>query len=273
MKLSLALDWALLTRFAAQATADRAAARGARVLRFLGDRDCRRVTGADVRRMVSAMRETGLSGASCNRYLTVLSAVLEQDGVALPMPWQREGRGRQRWLTLDEVRLLAAACLPRKHGDAVSSLVLFLAETGMRLGEALALTWEDFDFTGTRTTARVRSSKNGDARSVPLTMNAVQASRTRLTANERGPWNGLSQSTVDHVFRSARDAVASTRGDREVVVHALRHTAASRLTKAGVPLPIVAAWLGHRDVRSTTRYTHADGEGLGKAAAALEADQ
>jgi integrase len=218
--------------------------------------------------MVLAMRATGLSPASCNRHLSALSAVLEQADHAPAIPWQKEPKGRQRWYTQDEVRLLAQACLTSKHGQAVSSLVLFLAETGLRVGEALALEWVDLELEGNRPHAKVADSKNGDSRWVPLTTDAAQAARTRT--GPRGPWCGLSQSTVNHVFRSAREAVSSTRGDAECVVHTLRHTAASRLVRAGVSLPVVSAWLGHRDFRSTLRYTHVDEQGLTNAARLLQ---
>ncbi len=269
LRLEEALELAQGSRFGRLKTGDRAYAAAARCVRFLGPR--RRVAAlrpADLARMVAAMGQTGLGPATQNRHLSALSAVLETAGVALDMPWQREPRGRTRWLTHDEVQQLAAACLQHKHGLAVSTLVRFLAETGMRLGEALALTWEDLVLDGLRPQGIIQTSKNGDPRRVPLTQEAVQIVRTRM-GTQRGPWHGMSQSVVDHVFRSARDRVESCRGDREVVVHTLRHTAASRLVKAGVSLPIVSAWLGHRSYRSTLRYTHTDEQGLHDAAQKL----
>lgn len=270
MRLSAALAAARAARFDRQRDGDRAVARAERCIRFLGDRPCSRVRPADLRRMVSAMLATGLGPASCNRHLSALSAVLAEAGVELEVPWQREPRGRQRTLSREEVNHLAQACLQREHGEAVGALVRFLAETGLRLGEALALEWKDLDLTGAKPGARVGSSKNGDARWVPLTHDAVHAARTRLSPESRGPWYRMSPSVVQHVFRFARNAVSSTRGDREVVLHALRHSAASRLVQAGVSLPVVSKWLGHRDHRSTLRYVHVDDDGLVKAAAMLE---
>ncbi len=268
MRLSEALEQAMAARFSRQKTGDTTYSRASRCVRFLGDRPAKRVTAADLRRLVAGAVAQGLSPASCNRHLSALSAVLAQAGVSLEMPWQKEPKGRTRWLTRDEVSHLAAECLPHRHGEAVSSLVRFLAETGMRVGEALALEWADLALDGPRPGATVRTSKNGDARWVPLTEEAAQAARTRPT--QRGPWCGLSQSTLNHVFRAARESVPSTVGDREVVVHTLRHTCASRLVRAGVSLPVVQSWLGHRDYRSTLRYVHVDQDGLVAAARRLQ---
>lgn len=38
--------------------------------------------------------------------------------------------------------------------------------------------------------------------------------------------------------------------------HLLRHTFASRLVQAGVPLRTVAGWMGHTTIQTTMRYAH-----------------
>ena len=42
----------------------------------------------------------------------------------------------------------------------------------------------------------------------------------------------------------------------DVRLHDLRHTVASIAAMKGVPLPVVARLLGHRQVRMTLRYAH-----------------
>ena len=231
--------------------------RAARCLRWLAAQGVRRPSAATLRKMASAMREAGLGPASVNRHLSALRPVLRAAGLEPDMPWQREPRGRSRVLTEAEVGLLEAALLPRQD---VSSLVRFLWETGMRLGEALGLSWGDVEGPW----ATLRRTKNGDTRRVPLSPAAL-AALGRRRGQAVGPWHGTSESSASHAFRRAREGMDWSRGDREVVMHSLRHGFASRLVNAQVSLPVIGAILGHRDFRSTLRYAHPTQEGMADA--------
>ncbi len=263
-----ALQLAKRDRFNAQKSGDTSAARAQRTIAWLGGTtSVARVTEARLRALVLAMRASGLGPASVNRHLSALRVALKSAGQdSTAMPWQKEPRGRTRWLSPAEVNLLASACVIQPNGLAVGLLVRFLGETGLRVGEALALQWADVDLLQ-RPHVIVRTSKNGDSRWVPLTNEAVQVLRVQKDLS--APFR-LSQSRVNHIFRAARDSMDWSRGNSEIVPHTLRHTAASRLVQAGVSLPVVQAWLGHRDFRSTLRYTHVDQDGLAAAARMLE---
>lgn len=77
----------------------------------------------------------------------------------------------------------------------------------------------------------------------------------------------LSPRSLDKAWHEAM-TVAGISGYR---LHDMRHTAASRLLSAGVPLMDVATWLGHADggVLALRVYGHTDPADLGKAAEAL----
>jgi integrase len=66
-----------------------------------------------------------------------------------------------RWLTHDEADRLIAVCAPH-----LQPLVVFLLNTGCRIGEALRLQWTDVDLHSR--TARFLRTKNGESRGVPL---------------------------------------------------------------------------------------------------------
>ena len=59
-------------------------------------------------------------------------------------------------------------------------------------------------------------------------------------------------------------------GDTEFVMHALRHTTATRLIDKGIDLFTVKEWLGHSTIQVTERYAHLNPDKLAHAARVLE---
>ncbi|MEO8530927.1 MAG: tyrosine-type recombinase/integrase [Deltaproteobacteria bacterium] len=136
-----------------------------------------------------------------------------------------------------------------------ASAIRFLALTGWRRGEALALRWQDVDL-ATRT-ARLPDTKTG-ASVRPLSRRACDV----LKAIPRG--------MTDLVFPPSRGTVAMsgfpgflTRVVKEadlpsdVTAHVLRHSFASMAADGGASEFTVAALLGHRAGSVTSRYVHA----------------
>ena len=67
----------------------------------------------------------------------------------------------------------------------------------------------------------------------------------------REPWG------KSHQFRPLREACAAAKIAPAVSFHILRHTHASRLAMKGVPMGVIAAQLGHADLKMTTKhYAH-----------------
>lgn len=152
------------------------------------------------------------------------------------------------------------------------------ATTGLRRGELLGLRWSDVTDAGVMS-VRQAMTRQGDGgwapgdvksvrsrRTIPLPTRARQAietQRTRQRFAERAAgkaWHnphGLAFTDalggailpeyVSHRF--ARDVVAA--GVRRVRFHDLRHSAATTLLAAGVPLAVIADWLGHSNVSIT----------------------
>ena len=46
--------------------------------------------------------------------------------------------------------------------------------------------------------------------------------------------------------------------DKTITVHTLRHTAAMRFLEAGIDTAVIALWLGHESLATTSMYLHAD---------------
>lgn len=140
---------------------------------------------------------------------------------------------RQVYVDRAEMLRLARACTNTQARAAIR-LAFY---TGLRLGELRAAQLE-------RGLITLADTKNGDVRAVPPHPRIAHlVGRLPLTAPKI---------TIQRAFDRARQAV----GLPGVRFHDLRHSAASAMVNAGVDLYVVGQILGHRDPRSTARYSH-----------------
>jgi integrase len=143
------------------------------------------------------------------------------------------------------------------------------AYTGLRLGELLALRWEDVNFETRRmivhraVSAGVEGpTKSWKARFIPLADPAIEAlqslqAREHYTSPEDYVFcsrlgERLDDSAVRRRFKRARDAA----GLRPLRFHALRHAAGS-LVARHADARFVQEFLGHSRITTTERYMHA----------------
>ncbi len=202
--------------------------------------------------------------SSANRTLTTLKAALNrafEDGkVAADAAWrsvppfQGVESARIRYLTMDEIARLANACVP-DFRNLVNAALL----AGCRLGELTALRADDFN--PDAGTLRISESKSGKPRHVILTAEGQQffaglaagrpAEALMLTRADGSAWGKWNQR------RPMLEACQRARIKPAVGFHVLRHSYASHLVMAGVPLQVAAQNLGHADTRMTERhYAH-----------------
>jgi integrase len=172
-------------------------------------------------------------------------------------------------LSVEEVTVLLAAC------DHLRDRFLFalLAETGMRIGQALGLRHSDF-ISRRRELKIVPRDDNANgarAKTRMVTTVPVSAPLVRLYSDYMHTEYGDLDSDyvfvnlfADPVGRPLRyDAVAKLVARLRVVTgidfspHVLRHTRATELIRAGVPIEIVSKMLTHRSVTTTSEiYIH-----------------
>jgi integrase len=127
--------------------------------------------------------------------------------------------------------------------------------TGCRFGELADLVTEDFNADAGAVT--IRTSKSDKPRHVFLTEEGQQFfSHARLNAGPNAPMftkgGGQPWSASDQQRPLA--AACSVARIAPITFHGLRHTYASRLVMKGVPLPVVAAQLGHSDTRMVEKH-------------------
>ncbi len=177
------------------------------------------------------------------------------------------------------------------RAETVASLIVLLAVTGMRVGEALRLDCGDLDWD--QAVIKVRDTKFGKGRDVAVSASTIEALATyRRRRDSRKPpttrlfvslaGTPVIYSNFAHTFRQAvRAAGVGASGPTRPRVHDLRHSFAVRTLvgwyRAGLDaealLPRLSTYLGHREPRFTYHYLTATPELLGHAAARLEAAQ
>jgi len=154
-------------------------------------------------------------------------------------------KGRERRLEEGEEARLLAACDPD-----FAPIVRFALATAMRRGEIVSLRWEDVNLKASK--ARLVDTKNGESRTVPLSMAAkdVLKELPRHISGRVFPYH------PDHL--SARMAKAcQAAGLENLRFHDLRHEATSRFfEETDLDVMEVKAITGHKTLQMLARYTH-----------------
>lgn len=139
-------------------------------------------------------------------------------------------------------RVVADILAQRKsRSKAAAASVELLAYTGLRISEAQSLQWRDIkaDY------LIVRTAKNDDFRQVPL-IPAAKDLLARLKA-AGVPTEPDSPVMLLTSPRHALEGACERLGIDHLRIHDLRHIFATRCIEAGVDLPTLAGWLGHKD--------------------------
>ena len=167
-------------------------------------------------------------------------------------------RPRERFLTDGEYRRLGRAVDALEARGKVSrpaaAAIRLLVLTGCRRNEVLELRWDDIDRTAGE--LRLRDGKNG-ARLVPLT----PAARGVLDAIARvadNPWVIAGQKPGTHLTNVNGPwlLVRAEAGLKDVRIHDVRHSWASRALALGESLSMIGKLLGHNRLDTTARYAH-----------------
>lgn len=248
-----------------------------------------------VQRFINGLAEKGLKSLTIERIVGTLKAALIQavdNGllakspaarVKMPLPQERT----PRVLTVHEQELFMEAAKTHRNGE----IFLLILGTGLRIGEALALTWNDIDFDNcilsvNRTQIEYCDHINGETiyhrtysspktktskRKIPLipvliTMlldlkaqreaekekfKDVYQDNDLIFCNYYGV--SLNYTAISKKIRS----ICKTTGLEGVHPHTLRHTFATRGLENGIELKVMQELLGHSSIKMTADiYTH-----------------
>jgi integrase len=165
------------------------------------------------------------------------------------------GRDREH-LTEREVERLIRAAKGNRRGHRDATMILIGFRHGLRVSELFSLQWSSVEFE--TATMHVRRAKGGEAATHPLLGDELRALR------------GLKrQSASPFVFASERGGPFTPSGFAKLLAragdeakigfkvhpHMLRHACGYKLANDGHDTRAIQAYLGHRNIQNTTRYT------------------
>ncbi|WAW10022.1 site-specific integrase [Oxalobacter vibrioformis] len=214
---------------------------------------------------VEWLRETNpdISPSTVNQRLSLLSVLIEAAAYnwghplsPYKMPRAKPRQGRKRILNKQEEENLLAYF---QDNYRMRKLVECLLDTGCRLSEMLELDVNK-DVKWEWNMLFIWKNKADSPKQIPMTERVLKALR-ETPRGAKNPFEGLTVHSADKHFAKAREALGF-QDDKEFVLHALRHTVASRLAAKGVDAFKIQAFMGHRNIQTTQQYVTLYGEHL-----------
>lgn len=170
---------------------------------------------------------------------------------------------REVELTAEDVRAVIAAARPR----SIALALAFLAFTGCRRSELVALRWSEVDMAG-RTAWIVRRASGGQIvdgtktkagrRALPLWPGALLVlEEMRELGGDGYVWSPVPDGSMPYAagYLTSACGKAGARCGVPCSPHALRHFTATAMADQGIPVPSIAGLLGHASV-ATLGYLH-----------------
>ena len=161
-------------------------------------------------------------------------------------------------LTEAEIKKLIKAAGKNRWGDRDATMILVAYRHGLRVSELVDMRWDQIEFASG--TLHVRRVKQGTPSTHPILGDELRA--LRRLKREQEPASPF-------VFTSERGAPFSTAGFARMVEragsearlafkahpHMLRHACGYTLANKGHDTRALQAYLGHRNIQHTVRYT------------------
>jgi integrase len=224
------------------------------------------------RAYIKKRRADGRKSATIRKEIETVRAAVRfhkrEAGAVFELP--RQPPVNDRFLSHDEVRRLVKAARPFPHIRAFVTLSLC---TAARQSALLELTWGRVDLKR-RIIHLALGDDEDEARKARARVPINRRAFRYLTVMQR-------QATCPYIIEWGSDRVRSVKKGfaaacraaklKGVTPHTLRHTAASWMAMAGVPMFEISKYLGHSDMRITVRrYAHLSPEYLQEAAKSLD---
>ena len=260
------------------------------------ERPAASLTVGDMELWRREMRETRkLKAATLNRAATYLTAMLNwavKRKLISANPLEeldhlKETDSKKSWrfLSKEEIAVLKEALRARDaavragavpciyaepmggaFADPLEPMALVSLNTGVRWGTLVSLRWRNVDLAHGTPYIDADSTKAEAAQTLPLNSSAMDVlKKWREEAPDAAPAALVFPAPMGGMFYNVNKAwyrLLADSGLGHLRWHDLRHTFASQLVIAGIPLNTVRELLGHKNIKTTLRYAHLAPQGL-----------
>ncbi len=249
-----------------------------------------------------------LRASSVNQFLRKLATILNVakylEIITKPpvIRYMKEPKTERQCYSFDEAcafvkaaedRLLRAPTEAKRAALQDLAIVLCLLDTGIRVGELVAIHPEHVDLASKTLHVRLTVSgpnltlpKGNRERAVPITSRLARVLHLllaqtpgprlfmRMHKRKKTPEPFSTQAVWDSLNRTLSHAGFPTQPGNGTIgrgPHRWRHTAATLMLESGVDVPTVQKILGHADIKETVKYLHLSGESMQRGSALYEA--
>jgi integrase len=193
-------------------------------------------------------------------HLKLLAPHIVNRTVAMPVRKPNAELRTREYLTEGEIERLMKAANHKRHryGHRDSTMILVCYRHGLRASELIDLRWDQIDFRAG--TLHVRRVKKGTPSSHPIVGDELRALRRLQREQEpKSPYVFTSERgspfTVAGFARMIERAGIEAKLPFKAHPHALRHACGYKLANDGHDTRALQAYLGHKNIQHTTRYT------------------
>ena len=164
----------------------------------------------------------------------------------------------REYLTEAEVARLIDQAKDNRHGHRDATMILVAYRHGLRVSELTDLRWDQIDFNAA--TLHVRRAKRGTPATHPIVGDEMRAlRRLQREQDPKSPFvftpeRGSPFATAGFARLLERAGEAAGLGIK-VHPHMLRHACGFALSNKGHDTRALQAYLGHRNIQHTARYT------------------
>ena len=239
-------------------------------LRVIGDLPLHRISSREIEEFLSIKKAEASSWTS-RKYRTALASAFEKArewNLIVENPFRKTLSPKVPevtpvFLTQTQFQLILNLTQDQNLKDVLVAAVT----TGMRLGELLAMRWEDVNLVNKTILVRCTEeflTKNRKNRQIPINISLGFILNRRREDCEGGRVfkSKYRRFDAEIVSKSFKQLVRTAGLDERVHFHSLRHTFASWLVQDGASLYEVQKLLGHSSAAVTQIYSHLQPETL-----------